>query len=533
MARGWIGALVALVTGIVSAQGASAEIYAATLPQARAAAIGSPATGYANITNAGATTATNCRLQLSASNAAPVALQYQTSDIGNHLTGTVNTAATIAPGATQNFVFGMTPSGAYSGPVGLSFTCDGGLSAPLSPAVNDFYLVAAATSGPDIIPTAVTPSQDAVMRIPTIGGVQVMATATLNIGATAPLTVQPVVIGGYGVPVSVTVVETTSTGAMIGSPAPSLATTFATNVPRYFTVFATADARAGVPFQPDTLRVVLKFTDAGGSLRGQTSAAIVAPGPSSGAQVNNAAIGIWNVTERPSSGGAPVTALIVSPKPSRAITLKIARSGAPGSITYDARYVSSSAASTGGPINGTVTATSQFVRFLNQASSGFDGSRTDTATFTSNVSWTGSYTGANGAGAAISGTTTGSYSSLNFLQATIADLTGSWTKYYGPSGLQGGSFVVAGDGQVSGNDGSCAIIATVRTMPENANILASNGYGYGGCAGAFFSTEDMYFVKVGQTTKPPLSDGLNLPAGDYYMMFSAGSENAFSYLKRN
>lgn len=254
------------------------KLLAATLPQVRSTVNGGSVSAFATIINPGATALTNCRPAVNVIEFfGKVTLTYQTTNAQNQLTGTPDTPVSIPANGQQSFVFTLTedPQNGFSGQPDLFFTCDG-LRAPVYPAVGDFRINLDQTAGPDVIPVAVTPSQDGVIRIATHNGSQAMATAAVNIGPSRLMTVKPVIVaGGSAVPVNLSVYETDVNGQPLGQPAASVTVQLATNTPRYFGVIATATGT--IPLQADAVRVVLQFTDSIGTLRGQTSVAIVAP----------------------------------------------------------------------------------------------------------------------------------------------------------------------------------------------------------------------------------------------------------------
>lgn len=531
---------------IAAAPPAMAQIFAATLPQARSTTVGGTVTAFASITNAGAAAAANCRPVLSGGNPAPVTLAYQTTNASNAPVGPANTSAAIAAGATQNYIFSLTANATYQGPVIIDFACDG-QTAPLEPSVNDFFLVAAASAGPDIIPIAVTPSNDGVIRIGTAGGTQVMAAAAVNIGPTANVTVTPIAAGGF-VPVTLSVVETTSGGAFIGGPAPSQTLSFETNTPRFFTVIATSNAGAGIPFQPDTLRVVLRFTG-GGALRGQTSAALTAQGPDP--QTFSAVpLGFYDVTVRVNNNTAARTGgLVLVLNPTRTLFYQIGRvvTGTPGKeVNYNQYVIPYNASFNGGPANGTMTGSSIHVfhdtntTLLPGTSLGLDGSVGFSGNYTSGQGWFTAFQGTAALGGQYTGTATASYSALNFQNATIADAAGTWTIYDGtaetPGAANQGNFTISASGAFSGTiGGNCTVTGQLTDPAQKPDLLIVNNFGLAGagCPRAFTATE-AYMYKMGQggVPMPPI---LGVPQGDYYgLVFWNLPDNGNNlYLRRN
>src|SRR5207248_11471159 len=85
----------------------------AVLPNARATTVGNPVTAFASVINTGKVVATQCPIQ------APQGLQADflfqlTNPATNQPIGTANSPAlSIAPGASQSFVFRITPTAAF------------------------------------------------------------------------------------------------------------------------------------------------------------------------------------------------------------------------------------------------------------------------------------------------------------------------------------------------------------------------------------------------------------------------------------
>lgn len=283
---------------------AQPSLQASALPNARSVPVNEPATFFAVITNSGDATAANCRVDLSSFNQAPVSLTYQTADSNLNLTGTPDTPADIAAGASQNFVVGVTPSAAYEGRVQLAYVCDGGVSAPGHPDVNDLLLVASNDAViPDIITVSLTPSGDGVIRVGSPGAAGVMTIAATWVDA-GPAPDRPSAHGGstiriwpeipgYGGLMELEICETDSSSVCIGGRSAFVDIDFDEGEVRTFGVFARAPASGGVPLLPDVVRVRAVFADApsndasgpdapllsDGTRRSITSQAAEAPAP--------------------------------------------------------------------------------------------------------------------------------------------------------------------------------------------------------------------------------------------------------------
>ncbi len=261
----------------MSPQAALAELYGATLPGSRSVVVGTDSTVFAIMLNTGTAALQNCRVALGAGAPAGLGVSYQRATVLNALTGDpADTPFSIPAGGSQNLLLAFRASQPFSGrDVTLAFVCDGA-AARLAPGVNTVFLTSVGAPSADVIPIAVTPTNDGAIRVTTAGGTGFMATAAVNIGPDAFLEVRPDT-GGARLNVGLTICETNpNNGQCLAPPGASVTAQFLTNQPHYFTVFATATG--ATPFLPDVARVRLTFRDALGAIFGMTSAALTAPG---------------------------------------------------------------------------------------------------------------------------------------------------------------------------------------------------------------------------------------------------------------
>src|SRR5207248_6103807 len=101
---------------------------AAELPASRSVVVGTPATVFATVINAGATTAAGVGISLATP--LPAIFNFQTTDPRtNAVTGSPNDPADIPPGANQTFLISITPT-APVGPTDVSFKYSGANPAP-------------------------------------------------------------------------------------------------------------------------------------------------------------------------------------------------------------------------------------------------------------------------------------------------------------------------------------------------------------------------------------------------------------------
>ena len=252
--------------------GPQATINTAVLPYARAVAIAETATAFASVINSGSLTAIGCSIALPSG--IPATFSYQTTSAANALIGNSNTPVDITPGATQGFVFGISPSQAMAATeIPLVFDCANTAPAPSNPGLNTFILSAAATAPPDLLAIGATPSGDGVVRLPSHDGTGFFATAAVNIGSAGSITVSAD-DGGRGLPLSLRVCETTAAGEWIvcGN---SLTRSIGADQTAYYSVFATGTGQP-IDFDPANHRLFLRFA-ANGTTVGATNVAVTAP----------------------------------------------------------------------------------------------------------------------------------------------------------------------------------------------------------------------------------------------------------------
>jgi hypothetical protein len=246
-------------------------LVAAVLPNSRSVQVGNAATAFATMINTGSAAATTCTI--SPATSIPANFLFQTtSATTNAVTGTANTPANIPAGASQSFVIALTPTAAFAPTeVPFTFTCADASPAASIVGVNTLNLSGSTSPVPDIV--ALSASGDpGYVDIPGATGTGSFAVATVNLGAGAPITVTADT-GTANLPVTLTLCQTNPvSGACLATPAASATTTINTNAVPTFAVFAAGSA--SVPNLPGVNRVFVRFKDAGGVLRGETSVAV-------------------------------------------------------------------------------------------------------------------------------------------------------------------------------------------------------------------------------------------------------------------
>ena len=140
-------------------------LVAAVLPGSRSVAVGTSATAFVTIINAGSATAAGVGIALKPF--IPARLTFQTTDPAtNAVTGTANTPVDIPAGGSQSFVIALTPHAPIAPTdVEFSFSVTTLRVAKLT-GINTLLFSASATPVPDIVALAATLSNDGIVNIP-------------------------------------------------------------------------------------------------------------------------------------------------------------------------------------------------------------------------------------------------------------------------------------------------------------------------------------------------------------------------------
>jgi hypothetical protein len=253
-------------------------VFSAVLPASRSAVVGSPVTVFATMINAGASSAAGCGIALPPGAPAGLTFLYQTTHPAtNQVTGIPNTPVNIAPGASQSFVLGLTPSAPFA-PVDLPLTYDCDNSSPTGVllGINTLLISASLTPVPDVIALAATLSNDGIVDIPGANGAGAFAVASVNVGLGGVITVAPDT-GGTTVPVTLSICETNPvSGQCLQAPSGSVTTTIGSGATPTFGIFVSGTGSA-VAFNPAVNRVFVRFREGvsiTGTVRGATSVAV-------------------------------------------------------------------------------------------------------------------------------------------------------------------------------------------------------------------------------------------------------------------
>jgi len=248
------------------------SLVAAVLPSSRSVQVGIAATAFAALINAGTETAIACALTLITS--LPATFTYQTTDPAtNQVTGSPNTPVNVGAGATQSFVFALTPTAPIAPTdVQLSFDCANSDPAPINIGLNTLLLSASATPVPDVVALAATLTNDGIVNIPGATGTGAFVVATVNVGMSGSIT-GSADTGSAPLPVNIFLCQTDpATGQCISAIGSSVTTQINATATPTFAIFA--QGSGAVPFDPATNRIFVRFRDSGNVTRGSTSVAV-------------------------------------------------------------------------------------------------------------------------------------------------------------------------------------------------------------------------------------------------------------------
>jgi Peptidase family M23 len=255
------------------------SIVAAVLPSSRSVQMGTPATAFATIINAGSTTATACGI--SPITSIPATFTFQTTDPAtNQITGSPNTVVDIAASAAQSFVIALTPTAPVAPTdVQFSFHCSNTNPASITSGLNTLLFSASTTPVPDVIALAATLTRNGVVSVSNnlVGpaGTGVFSVATANVGSGGTITVSADTDSSSS-PVALLACATNpATGACLANPAPTVTTQINGGATSTFGIFVVRNGP--IVFDPAARRIFVRFKDGSGVTRGSTSVA-VAPG---------------------------------------------------------------------------------------------------------------------------------------------------------------------------------------------------------------------------------------------------------------
>jgi hypothetical protein len=255
--------------GEIRGQLGPVTLVSAVLPSSRSVQVGSTATAFATIINAGSTMATGCGISVLTSIAAN--FSYQATGPANQPVANPNTPVNIGAGAAQSFVISLTPTAVIAPTdVQFIFDCSNTNPAPVNVGLNTLFFSASATPLPDIV--ALAAASGGIANIPGASGAGAFAVATVNVGATGTITAS-VDTGTAALPVILNLCETNPvTGQCVSSISPTVVTQIDAGETPTFGIFV--QGNGNVPFDPAGNRIFVRFKDGGNVTRGSTSVAI-------------------------------------------------------------------------------------------------------------------------------------------------------------------------------------------------------------------------------------------------------------------
>ena len=260
---------------LTSAAAGDTLVVASVLPNSRSVQVGTPATLFATMLNAGVENGSNCRI--GPDPAITGAFSYQTTNpVTNERTGSPDTPVAIAAGGFQTFIVTITPDAATQPTeVALEFVCDNAAAAGPIVGVNTFAFSASNPPVPDVIALGATPSADGVIELPYTTNINAFSVASVNLGAGEELSITAE-LSDPSINATISLCETDPlTSVCINPTVPTTgAVTAQVNSSATPTFGVFVSTSGVVPFDPATNRVFVRFTDSLGALRGSTSVAI-------------------------------------------------------------------------------------------------------------------------------------------------------------------------------------------------------------------------------------------------------------------
>ncbi|VAV88052.1 FIG01023050: hypothetical protein [hydrothermal vent metagenome] len=264
--------------------GGPTTVFSSVLPSARSGFVGGlDITVFASAINAGSNQADHCKVFVPGT--APVNLSFQeTNPADNSAKGAANLAFDMAPGQARSFILSFTPTTISSGEdVFPDIACINSNVGQI-PGVNTVFLSIDNVAVPDVLSIIATPSGNGIVTVPT-DSISFMSASATNIGVgdvagsqDAAITVS-VDDGGANLSLLYQLCETDAAANCITPLGTGDVNTTIGSGPSFFAVFISDQSSGGIPLDPANSRVFLRFTDAGGTVRSVTSAAVTVVTP--------------------------------------------------------------------------------------------------------------------------------------------------------------------------------------------------------------------------------------------------------------
>ena len=237
------------------------------LPTSRSVPVGTMATIFNTVINAGTSTAYGVTLSMATPPAGTFAYQ-QTDCATNAVIGSINPLLDLPAGGVLCYVLIFTPSAPFAATnIHIRAQADFVPATTLYSGINTWLLRSTATAGPDII--AMTTTAD--FHQVACSGASAFAIALSNVGAAATGDITAVAnTGSATLPLNISISETDpGTGAIIGD---NLLQNVGAGENRTVGVFVTFNGC--VNFDPAANRIFIEFRDASNNVVGSTSTAV-------------------------------------------------------------------------------------------------------------------------------------------------------------------------------------------------------------------------------------------------------------------
>lgn len=243
------------------------SLVSAVLPASRSVQVGSPATFFAVMTNAGTSPATGCRVSPSIG---PLgAFEYSRTDPAtNAIVGSADTPFDLAAGGTQTLLLAVTPNAELAATdVPLDYRCATGNPAASVVGVNTLLLSASAAPVADIV--GLTTVVDLVAPQETTS---LFAVASVNVGVTDTVTLT-LDTGGVPLPLNLSLCQTDpATGACSSAIEDEIALSYGAGESATFAIFV--EPTDEIIANPNAHRIFIRFSDSTGNVRGATTTAV-------------------------------------------------------------------------------------------------------------------------------------------------------------------------------------------------------------------------------------------------------------------
>ena len=237
------------------------------LPTSRSIPVGTTATIFNTVINAGIYPAIGLTLSMTSATAGTFSYQ-QTNCATNAIIGTPNPSLDLAPGGVLCYVLSFTPNAPFAATnVHIQAQASNAPPTNLLPGINTWLLRSTSVAGPDII--ALTTTTDFHQIV--CSGTNAFAVALSNVGvaATEDITVSANT-GLATLPLNILISETNpGTGVVIGD---NILQSVGAGDNRTVAVFVTFNGC--VPFDPAANRIFIEFRDASNNVVGSTSTAV-------------------------------------------------------------------------------------------------------------------------------------------------------------------------------------------------------------------------------------------------------------------